>query len=182
MTTETEYHHRISKYTWKDLLNLWKQIQAETTPGWSPGKALEYLILRAFQLEGADVRWPYIVKLDEDSNEFEQLDGAIYTQGLACLIECKDQRHQVNVEPVAKLRHQLLRRPSTTVGIIFSRSGFTKATSWSAKFTAPQTILLWEGNEIDLALQNKWMCKGLLAKYRACVEEGLPDYRIKLGV
>jgi hypothetical protein len=26
-------------------------------PGWLPGRALEYLVLRAFQLEGAEVTW-----------------------------------------------------------------------------------------------------------------------------
>ncbi len=37
------------------LLVLWRQIQDKNTPGWGPGKALEYLVLRAFQIEGATV-------------------------------------------------------------------------------------------------------------------------------
>jgi hypothetical protein len=32
------------------ILDLWKGIESGNTPGWESGKALEYLILRVFQL------------------------------------------------------------------------------------------------------------------------------------
>ena len=58
----------------------------------------------------------------------EQIDGAVHTNGLSCLIECKDQAGNVNIDPIAKLRNQLLRRPPAVCGILFSTSGFTEAT------------------------------------------------------
>lgn len=59
-------------------------IEAGNTPGWEPGKALEYFVLRAFQLEEAQVTFPYC-------------------DGLACLTECKDTAYRANIEPIAKM-------------------------------------------------------------------------------
>lgn len=54
MTTEAEYQARITSYNWDDLIKLWLQIKAKKTSNfWDAGKALEYLVLRAFQLDGA---------------------------------------------------------------------------------------------------------------------------------
>ena len=180
MATEAEYEKRISRYQRKDLLRLWQEIQKDQVGDWEAGKAFEYLILRAFQLEGADVRWPYHVKLSEEI--VEQVDGLIYCDGLACLIECKDQAEPVNIAPVAKLRHQLQRRPVTTLGVVFSRSGFTAPVRILAHYLAPQTILLWNGVELDYALQKRWLRRGLLSKYRFCIEHGsgLYDFREEL--
>jgi hypothetical protein len=125
MATAAEYEQRITRYGWDELSTLWSQIQSGDTPDWASGKALEYLILRAFQLEGAEVIYPYSVVIDEE--ELEQIDGAIYSDGLACLVESKDLAQRVNIEPLAKMRNQLLRRPAATIGIIFSRNGFTYA-------------------------------------------------------
>jgi hypothetical protein len=58
MPTGAEYEAKIASYNWDDLVNLWNQIESGNTPGWDSGKALEYLILLAFQLEGAEVTWP----------------------------------------------------------------------------------------------------------------------------
>jgi hypothetical protein len=201
MVSETDYENyekKISQYDCDNLLNLWMSIEAGNTPGWAPGKAFEYLVLRAFQLEGAEVRWPYSVRID--GGEIEQIDGVVYfffllflliklfflkekfgySDGLACLIECKDESKEVNVDPIAKLRNQLLRRPGAAIGIIFSRSGFTKPAVTLAKFVAPQTILLWPGDEVDYALRRRYMRKGLVAKFRYCIEYGFPDYDIKM--
>jgi hypothetical protein len=43
-------------------------------------------------------------------------------------------------------------------------------------------ILLWGGDEVEIALKNQWFCKGLIAKYRVCAAKGLPDYNISRGV
>jgi hypothetical protein len=88
MTSGTEYESKILRYDWNDLFGLWKSIESGNTPEWEPGKALEYLVLRAFQIEGAEIRWPYKVRMD--GAEIEQIDGVIYSDGLACLVECKD--------------------------------------------------------------------------------------------
>ena len=179
MTDETGYNHdenKILQYDWAGLLNLWQSIEVGDTPGWEPGKAFEYLVLRTFQLEGAEVRWPFSVRIDED--EIEQIDGVVYSDGLACLVECKDTKNPVNVEPIAKLRNQLLRRPSPAIGLLFSRSGFTRAAITLSEYMAPQTLLLWDGREVAYALEKRCFRRVLGAKYRYCIEYGFQHYPI----
>ncbi|MEJ1937262.1 hypothetical protein WDZ92_44275, partial [Nostoc sp. NIES-2111] len=141
MTIEAEYQARITSYNWDDLTILWSEIKTKNTSNfWDEGKALEYLVLREFQLDGAEVAWPYTVKVQD--RIVEQIDGVVYVDSLACLIECKDTSKEVNIEAIAKLRNQLLRRPAATIVSIFSRSGFTEAKVTLTGFVAPQTILL----------------------------------------
>ena len=45
-------------------------------------------------------------------------------------------------------------------------------------FTAPQTILLWEKEEIDYILKHQNICEALVLKYRHCVETGVPNFDI----
>jgi Restriction endonuclease len=132
--------------------------------------------MRAFQIEGAEVRWPYSVDLGGE--EIEQIDGAVYSDGLSCIIECKDQTERASIEPIAKLRNQLLRRPGAAVGLVFSKSGFTEPAVTLARFVAPQTILLWYGAEINFALATSQMRLSLTAKYRHCIEAGFPDFNV----
>lgn len=174
--TDNDYQGRIAQLNYEGLLELWQAIAAGNALGWAPGKALEYLVLRAFQLEGAEVRWPYSVSIDEE--EIEQIDGVVYTNGISCLIECKDTAQRTNVEPIAKMRNQLLRRPSAAVGAIVSIKGFTDAATILARFLAPQTILLWNGDELAFSLRNQTLCRDIEAKYRYCVETGKPDLNI----
>ncbi|BAY99048.1 hypothetical protein NIES37_30270 [Tolypothrix tenuis PCC 7101] len=177
MTTDAEYQAEIITYDWDNLMILWAEIKAKNTSNfWDKGKALEYLILRAFQLDGAEVAWPYSVKIQDTI--VEQIDGVVYTDSLACLIECKDETKEVNIEPIAKLRNQLLRRPAAAIGSVFSCSGFTEAAVTLTGFVAPQTILLWGGQEIEYSLANKCICKFLVKKYRICVQKCIPNYDI----
>ncbi len=180
MATGKELEAKISTYKWRKLIRLWKEIKLQTTQGWEAGKALEYLVLRAFQLEGAEVQWPYQVKV-VSGEIIEQIDGVVYSDNLSCLIECKDSTEPVNIEPIAKLRNQLLRRPAATIGVVFSCGGFTAPAITLAQFLAPQTILLWEGNEIEYALEKHVFRRGLAEKYRFCVEKGFPNYDLKKG-
>jgi hypothetical protein len=176
---ENEYRARIQAMDREALLRLWKGIQLGDTPGWPPGKAFEYLIIRAFELEGATVRYPYTVAFRDSDRALEQIDGAVHHAGLAVLIEAKDQpKTPLNVDPIAKMRNQLLRRPAAAIGAIFSRSGYTEIARILATFTAPQTILLWEEEEIDLTLTKPGMCEALETKYRFAVEEGIPNYNL----
>ncbi|MGA1133428.1 MAG: hypothetical protein ACO31I_14425 [Prochlorotrichaceae cyanobacterium] len=85
----------------------------------------------------------------------------------------------LNQTPIAKLRNQLLRRPASTIGLIFSRTGFTEPARQLSYFVSPQTILLWSGEEIEYGLDQKSICELLVRKYRMCVAEGLPDYDIR---
>lgn len=177
MPTEADYAARVSALDWDGLQALWEAVERRDTPDWEPGRAFEYLVLRAFQLDGAQVRWPYTVQLFEE--DVEQIDGAVYCAGLSCLVESKDQAEPVAFGPLAKVRNQLLRRPAGTVGLLFSRSGFTVPAKYLAHFALPQAILLWEGEEVNYALQQRRLCELLLLKHRACVEEGLPDYDVR---
>ena len=176
MAGEDEYRARIREYDGDGLLDLWRSVEAGDTPDWEPGKAFEYLVLRAFQIEKAEVRWPYSVR--QGGEQIEQIDGVVYAEGLACVLESKDYAKAVNVEPIAKLRNQLLRRPVSTIGIVFSRNGFTSPAKTLAQFISPQTILLWEGREVEYALCNRCFRKALRRKHRFAVEEGIPDYNI----
>ena len=56
MVSDNEYQQRIGQYDWADVLDLWVSVKGGDTPGWEAGKAFEYLVLRAFQLEGAEIR------------------------------------------------------------------------------------------------------------------------------
>lgn len=179
MTTATEYQQRIGTFNLAQLLDLWSQIQASDTPGWEAGKALEYLILRAFELEEAKVTYPYSIQMG--GAILEQIDGAIYCDGFACLVECKDQSDNISIDPVAKLRNQLLRRPAGVVGLIFTTTQFTQSTQILAQYNANQAILLWEGSEIEYALEQQCFRSGLIQKYQYCVERVSANYRIDLG-
>ncbi|WP_242046578.1 hypothetical protein [Cylindrospermum sp. FACHB-282] len=97
MPTGAEYEAKIASYNWDDLINLWSEIESGNTKalGWGTGKALEYLVVRAFQLDGADVTWPYSVYMD--GKQLEQIDGVVYVDGLACLIECKDTAEEIKI-------------------------------------------------------------------------------------
>jgi len=172
MTTELEYQKLIQCYDWDNLFTLWQDIQNENTPNWSNGKALEYLILRSFQLEQAEVRYPYSVPMKNSNYPVEQIDGVIYFDNIACLIECKDTTEAINFEPIAKLRSQLMRRPPTTIGSIFSMGGVTAPALMLLDSIQPQTILIWEKAEINYCLENKNFCTSLIKKYRAEIEFG----------
>jgi hypothetical protein len=139
MKATANYEQKIENYTRSRLRQLWAAVNEGKTDaqGWDSGKAFEYLVLRAFQLEGAEIRWPFDVRIADST--VEQIDGVVYTDGLACLIECKDWAAKANVEPIAKLRNQLLRRPGGSIGLVFSRQGFTDPALTLARFTLPQT-------------------------------------------
>ncbi len=179
MPTPAECEATIKKLDGKGLRSLWKAIKEGDTPGWDVGKAFEYLILRAFELDKAQVRWPYPVKLFGE--EVEQIDGSVCAGGLYCLVESKDEAGDLAIAPIAKLRNQLLRRPAGTVGLLFSRRGFTAPAIQLAHFALPQAILLWTGEEVEHVLRGKNICAVLRVKYRACVDFGSPDYNAASG-
>jgi len=161
------------------LLALWDGICAGETPGWPQGRAFEYLVLRAFELEGAIVRYPFLVTVGREV--VEEIDGAVHAAGLSAIVESKDHAGKISVEPISKLRNQLLRRPAGTVGLLFSRNGFTEPARILAQFLAPQTILLWHGHEVQLAMEKGAIIPALQVKYRMAVETGLPDFDITKG-
>lgn len=173
-----DYEQQISAYTYADVRDLWTAVRnADPLPNWDAGKVFEYLILRAFQLEGAEVIWPYNVELE--SEIVEQIDGVVYSDNLTCLIEAKDYRDNVAIGAVAKLRNQLAHRPPSVMGMVFSRTDFTDPAKIVARHTAPQRILFWQNEDISIALENERMRRGLELKFRHAVEHGLPDFRLE---
>ena len=179
MPTEADYKKRVFDYGFPQILELWGQIQAGDTPNWESGKALEYLIIRAFELEGATVTYPFSVRLA--GTVVEQIDGAIYSDSLSCLVECKDRDHNIAIDAVAKLRNQLLRRPAGIIGLVFSSASFTEPMLILAQYSTGQAILLWDEDDLDYALRQRKMRSGLMQKYRYCVERGLPHYSLNIG-
>jgi hypothetical protein len=138
--------------------------------------AFEFMLLRAFELDGARVTWPFRVHFD--GHEIEQLDGVVCVDGLEVLVEAKDGGVQ-NMNPIAKMRSQLLRRPSRVVGMVASTGGFSEAARILASFTAPQTVLLWTKDDIDEAFGGTGFAQGLRRKYDAAVTHGVCDYSLK---
>jgi hypothetical protein len=159
-----------------DLLVLWDDIVEDKVEDfWPDGLAFEYLILRSFEIEGAEVAWPYITKGRNSNNAIEQTDGVIYTAGISCIVESKETRNAINYEPIAKLRSKLMRRPSSVIGSIFSIKGFTSACLQLAEYNMPQTILMWEGEEIRTAIEDGEFTRKLILKYRNFVQHGVQD-------
>jgi hypothetical protein len=155
MATPAELEAKIKRIPdWNGLRNLWAATQAGTLPGWEAGEALEYLVIRAFELdpdEPATVRYPYEVSLFGEM--VEEIDGAVHLPGLSCLVESKDWGKNVAIGPIVKMRSQLLRRPAGTIGLMFSKSTFTKPAIYLAHFTMPQAVLLWSGTDIQIAME-----------------------------
>jgi hypothetical protein len=174
--TEAEYRDKVGTLDHTGLVGLWEEIEAGNTPGWEPGKAFEYSVLRAFELEGARVTWPYRVELA--GQVVEQIDGVIYAADLVCLVESKQHSQPINIETIAKLRNQLARRPVSAIGLVFSYAGFTEPARLLTRYLAPQTILLWTREEIEHALRGQQMVLGLALKFKYAVEHCVPDYNL----
>lgn len=172
-----DYVAKVSPLDWDGLNDLWVQIQKRKTPGWAAGKAMEHLVLRAFQLSGADVIWPYSVHLE--GQVVEQVDGMITCDGITCMIETKDKGADINVEPLAKIRNQLMRRPAGVVGSIFTSTGFTSPAKTLAQYMAPHAILLWQGAEVGYLLEKQDFVGALKKKYHWLMQHGLPDYDVR---
>ena len=170
MPLAADYAARIRALEWNGLRELWARINAGHVPEWPAGRALEHLVLRAFELDGATVRWPFRVTMEDEP--VEEIDGAIYAAGLSCLVETKDTSAQVDVGALAKLRSQLARRPAGVIGLFFSRSSFTQSAKALSGFFAPQTVLLWSGEDVTRILRTEAPVQALLDRYRLCVEEG----------
>jgi hypothetical protein len=181
MATREEYEAMIQPLGWPELLALWERIKNRDTPEWDGGKAFEYLVLRAFQLNGAVVRWPYGVSLYGQTEIVEEIDGSVRVGGLYSLVESKDEDGSIAIAPIAKPRNQLLRRPAGTFGMVFSSHGFTEPAIQLAHFALPQSILLWTGDQVEYALYRQNIGELCEMKYRMCVDYGMLDFNVTTG-
>ena len=178
----TNYIAMIKRATRTDLLKMLDALEAkQAIPKWPPGRAFEHIVLRGFDIEpDAMVIWPYSVSLD--GKVIEQIDGAVYAAGLSCLVETKDYNDPLNIEPVAKLRNQLTRRPSGSIGMVFTMSDFSGPAKSLTRMMNPLSILLWDYEELRQAIDQGTMCRSLRTKYMFAVERGMPDYDIRKGL
>ena len=72
-----------------------------------------------------------------------------------------------------------MRRPAQLVGMFFSRSGYTEAAKELARSLPPQTILLWDGGEIEYAVANGKLAVGAEVKLRYAMEEAESAFDIR---
>jgi hypothetical protein len=173
MGRERRYVEQIRVLDRLGLLRLWEWLQAgKPVDGWDEGKPFEYLVLRAFELEGAQVVWPYF------ANKFEQLDGAVFVDGMSCLIESKQHAGHLGFGPIARLKARLDRRPPGTLGLLFSAKGFTGPAIKESLLHPTRNVLLWTGTDLSQALM-RGMRVGLQRKWRKAVEKATPDYDLR---
>lgn len=125
-------------------------------------------------MEELKVRWPYHVTLPQKVGTVGQIDGAVYFQERGFLIESKDHNRPKDIEPVAKLRIRLERRPPGTMGMVFSTKGFTVAAEVFSQFSSPMNVLFWGQKDIEYAVAYGKMRDVLTYKMRYAIEEGLP--------
>jgi hypothetical protein len=170
---DLEYIDRIRAMEWPELYGLWEEITSGNTPGWGDGKALEHLVVRAFELGDLEVEYPYHVP--PAGNPLEQIDGIIYLPHHIYLMECKDEK-ATDIEAIAKLRNQLMRRPDTTLRCVFTKDHFTLPAIIVADFATPQRILLWSKVDIEGGLRNRNFAGVLQDKYRQLCKYGLTDH------
>lgn len=154
---------RIRTYNWPKLLKLWRNIKAGNSTGWNSGKALEYMLVRAFDLNAAEVVYPYRNSvLDAD----EQMDGYVFIKdvGAGFLLECKDWSKSVSFDEVAKLHGRLTYRPAFTYGMFVSKEGYTPSAMNLMYSLHPHNILLWSFGDIDECFKHHKFVKAL--KYK----------------
>ncbi len=80
------------------LIELWQNVLSGDTKDWESGKALVYLIVRGFQIEGLYIQWPYSFIYPYKFGQMEQIDGVVYCQGTAFIIEAKDHKEPLGIE------------------------------------------------------------------------------------
>jgi hypothetical protein len=170
---DLEYIARAEKRKWPELAALWEQIKKGDPPGWKEGKALEHLVIRGFKLSRLKAEYPYDVP--PGGKPIEQIDGLVEVGYLTFLIECKDKK-TIDIEAIAKLRNQLLRRPETTLGCVFVKGKFTDAALIITDFSVPHRILLWSGLNIEECLKKQDFAEMLNDKYRHLCKYGLTDH------
>jgi hypothetical protein len=124
------------------------------------------------------VQPPFTVRIA--TSLVEEIDGAVFTFFGAFLVECKFQDAKVTIEPIVKLRSQLERRPPGTMGVIFSKSGFTDEAVILLSHLSPCNVLLFDGDDLEL-LQRRpaSMVQALRVKYRAAVMEAKPFAKLR---
>ena len=168
---------KVRCFDWIALEQFWNDIKAKNTPKWNPGKALEYMLVRAFELEGAEVVYPCN---NSALSAKEQFDGFVFAQqlGTGFLIECKDWEEKVAFDELAKLHGRLSYRMSSAFGLFLSRKGFTASATEMMYLMAPHNILLWSFEEIDECFKNHKFIEALEYKYKYAMITANPNIAV----
>ena len=171
----------IRSYDRNKLKKFWLQIKDGSTPGWSTGKALEYMLIRAFDLEGAEVVYPYNNNILDSQ---EQFDGYVFVKDLGAgfLIECKEWKEKVSFDELAKLHGRLTYRMPSTYGVFLSKSGFTPSAVELMYMMHPHNVLLWSYDEIDECFKNFKFMKALKYKYQYAMVTANPNIAVREGL
>lgn len=150
---------------------------------WPKGKVMEFLIIRAFEIESKQekpvyVTYPFGVREPSVSNdELEQIDGAVHVLDLHALIECKDYKDaKIDIEPLVKLRFRLQVRHSSAFGIFFSCTEMTKPAEYWIKLMTPQMIIYWDKEDIEYCLEKECFIECLETKYRMAIDKREYNY------
>jgi hypothetical protein len=98
-------------------------------------------------------------------------------EGHCFLLECKDE-DATDIEAISKLRIQLLRRPESTLGCVFTRQRFTEPALILTDLSIPHRILLWSEFQIEESLREEDFARALRAKYRNLCMYGLTDHSL----
>ncbi len=168
-------------FSHEHLLRIWDEViepwvyPAKGLHDLSAPVAFEYLIIRAFELEGAEVSYPFMAQPFSDSRILEEIDGAIYLPGISAIVEskCFDQRN-VTSDQIGQLRNKLINRPSYGIGCFFARTSYKESAYKQAQMASPQCILLWDGEEIKEAFKNQKLVEVLQEKNRRFFEDLKP--------
>jgi len=175
---------KIKTLDWYGIRELWEVVveprkrNASPDEDWrDPYTTFEYVILRAFELEGARVTYPFFVYPLGDRTVLHEIDGSVFTKtGKSVLCEFKSWADPIQFDPIAKLRSQLLQRPKKGIACFFSMSGFTTPAIRSTTLIATEGVLLWKKNEIEHALYNRCFLEFLEEKHEKLFTLLLPDY------
>jgi hypothetical protein len=158
---------------WSELLRSPPQFRGAELSAQEAGWVFEWWVYEAFRLSDAEVRPPFTVRIGPSL--VEEMDGAVFPAFGAFLVECKFQDARVAIEPIVKLRSQLERRPPGTMGVVFSRSGFTHEAVILLSHLSPCNVLLFTGRDLELVQRRPAsLVEALRAKYRAAVMEARP--------
>jgi len=182
---DDEYEKLIQKKEWSDLEDFWASVKSGTTSqDWAVGKALEYFVIKAFELAGFSVSYPYLIPLDRtlsaaSRKTMEQIDGLASKDGLTLLIESKDEA-KTNIEAIYKLYSQLQRRPPSTMGCLVFTGYLTDETLHLVNFLTPRRILLVDQNDLDFVAQSpEDFSNNIFEKYLKLCKDGfieVPSY------
>ena len=188
MSKSEEYELKIGRMHYSGLRKLWEDHNKDgfDESFWKKGKVLEYVVLRAFELDilaskGSDdeikggVSYPYDVFMtycEGFGKPIEQIDGAVHVNELHALVECKDYNEdlKIKIDPLAKLRNQLARRHGSVFGMFFSATEFTEPAEILVGHMAPQLIILWSREDIEFCLQNECFVPCMKEKYKQAIE------------